>query len=87
MLSWIVQVHFGHTMAEKRRPALMDSFFQSLVLAPLFVWFEFLFFVGYKTALRDDVQRKCAENIAAWKAASAPLMGAHQADKPTCSDE
>lgn len=74
ILSWVVQVHFGHTVAEKRRPALLDSFFQSLVLAPLFVWFELLFLLGYRKDLRDEVQRKSAENIAAWKAASAPLL-------------
>lgn len=74
LLSWVVQVHFGHTVAEKRRPALLDSFFQSLVLAPLFVWFELLFLLGYKPALKEEVQRGSAENIAAWKSATAPLM-------------
>jgi uncharacterized membrane protein YGL010W len=74
IISWVVQIYFGHTVAEKRRPALLDSFFQSLVLAPLFVWFELLFLLGYRKDLRDEVQRKSAENIAAWKAASAPLL-------------
>jgi uncharacterized membrane protein YGL010W len=74
ILSWAVQVYFGHTLAEKRRPALLDSFFQSLVLAPLFVWFELLFLLGYRKDLRDEVQRKSADNIAAWKAAHAPLL-------------
>ena len=74
ILSWVLQVHFGHTVAEKRRPALHDSFLQSLVLAPLFVWFELLFLLGYRKDLRNEVQRRSAENIAAWKAASAPLL-------------
>lgn len=43
-------------VAEKRKPALMDSFFQSLVLAPLFVWFELLFLLGYRRGLYKDVQ-------------------------------
>ena len=77
-LSWFVQVHFGHTVAEKRRPALLDSFFQSLVLAPLFVWFELLFLLGYRKDLRDEVQRRSAENIAAWRATSAPLLSQNQ---------
>jgi uncharacterized membrane protein YGL010W len=37
MLSWFAQVHFGHIMAEKRRPALLDSFFQVMRCAVL--WF------------------------------------------------
>lgn len=48
-----------HTLG--RKPALMDSFVQSLVLAPLFVWFELLFPLGYKPKLRKKVsysQRK-----------------------------
>lgn len=28
VLSWIVQIQLGHNMVEKRKPALMDSFFQ-----------------------------------------------------------
>ena len=33
LLSWVVQVHFGHNVAEKRKPALLDSFFQASGLA------------------------------------------------------
>ena len=53
--SWVVQVWVGHVLFEKRKPSLMDSFFQSLVLAPLFVWFELLFLLGYKSQLRQDL--------------------------------
>ncbi len=28
VLSWIAQVYLGHTLAEKRKPALLDSFVQ-----------------------------------------------------------
>jgi uncharacterized membrane protein YGL010W len=28
VISWAMQVHLGHTVFEKRRPALLDSFFQ-----------------------------------------------------------
>lgn len=28
LLSWVAQIVFGHQMAERRRPALLDSFFQ-----------------------------------------------------------
>ena len=67
ILAWVVQVYFGHVVAEKRRPALMDSFFQSLVLAPLFVWFELLFVCGYRPLLRREVILACRDNITQWK--------------------
>jgi 2-hydroxy fatty acid dioxygenase len=67
VLSWQAQIIVGHNMAEKRKPALMDSFFQSLVLAPLFVWFEILFFVGYRKGLGKEVEQKIQKNIEAWK--------------------
>ena len=54
-LSWAVQVVVGHGAIEGRRPALVDSFAQSVVLAPLFAWFEFLFFCGYRPGLKADV--------------------------------
>ena len=74
-----MQIYFGHTLAEKRRPALLDSFFQSLVLAPLFVWFELLFLLGYRKDLARDVAAGSAENIKAFYSATAPLLGTHDA--------
>lgn len=78
VLSWVVQVFLGHMVAEGRRPALLDSFFQSLVLAPLFVWFELLFVLGYRPRLHSEVQRRARADIAAWKqaqgAAAEPLL-------------
>lgn len=51
---------------------------QSLVLAPLFVWFEFLFLLGYRPALYAQLQQAVQANIAAWKAEQqaeqAPLL-------------
>lgn len=40
---------------------------QSLVLAPLFVWFELLFLLGLFPDLRRRVQARVRANIAAWK--------------------
>ncbi|DBA91700.1 TPA: hypothetical protein ACH3X1_003300 [Trebouxia sp. C0004] len=61
ILSWWAQIHLGHIMLEHRKPALLDSFFQSLALANLFVWLEFLFFCGY----RKDLQAKLNARIEA----------------------
>lgn len=55
LFSWMVQIVIGHMYYEHRKPALMDSLFQSLLLAPLFVWFELLFLLGYKRRLYTDV--------------------------------
>lgn len=56
---------------EKRAPALTDSFFQSLMLAPLFVWFEVLFLLGYRPALRARLQERVDANIRKYRAAVA----------------
>ena len=58
VLAWYAQIHPGHVVFEKRRPALLDSLAQSLVLAPLFVWMEVLFACGYRPGLRSDVDRR-----------------------------
>lgn len=50
---------------EKRRPALLDSLFQSLVLAPLFVWMELLFACGYRPGLLTDVRRRVEARVEA----------------------
>jgi uncharacterized membrane protein YGL010W len=74
--SWLAQIYLGHSLAERRRPALLDSFFQSLVLAPLFVWFELLFQLGYRPALKAEVDARVERSVAAWRAQSEPLVAA-----------
>jgi len=65
VLGWFMQIVPGHGYFERRKPALLDSFVQSLLLAPLFVWFELLFVFGYRRdlydAVQDDVRRRTAE--------------------------
>jgi len=65
VLSWYMQIHPGHIVLEKRRPALMDSLAQSLVLAPFFVWLEILFACGYRPSLKHAMQVKVKARIAA----------------------
>ena len=55
VLAWYAQIHPGHLVLEGRRPALLQSFFQSLVLAPLFTFFEVLFMLGFKKKLADRI--------------------------------
>mmetsp|Transcript_33440 Transcript_33440/g.59831 ORF Transcript_33440/g.59831 Transcript_33440/m.59831 type:complete len:201 (-) Transcript_33440:285-887(-) len=67
VFSWYMQIHPGHAVFEKRRPALLDSFFQSLVMANLFVWMELLFLLGYRPQLHSQVMRFVEADIKAWK--------------------
>lgn len=63
LLSWFMQIYPGHIVLERRRPALLDSFFQSLILAPIFTFFELLFALGFRKKLYDRVTRRVVANI------------------------
>ncbi|KAB8356457.1 hypothetical protein FH972_024040 [Carpinus fangiana] len=65
VVSWVAQF-VGHGIFEGRAPALLDNLVQALFLAPLFVWLEVLFALGYRPELkkRMDVSvRKELENV------------------------
>jgi len=59
--SWVAQFA-GHGLAEGRAPALFENLFQSLYLAPLFVWLELLFKVGYRPALKKDIDTQVEQD-------------------------
>lgn len=73
-LSWIFQF-IGHGHFEKRKPALVDNLFQSIVLAVFFVWIEALFFLGYRPKLRQSLDQKVKLAIAAYRAERAAAHG------------
>lgn len=56
-VSWIFQF-IGHGVFEKRKPALLDSLVQALVLAPFFVVFEIAFFFGFRKDLEVNLERR-----------------------------
>ena len=60
--SWILQF-IGHGVYEGRAPALFDNLIQALFLAPFFVWFEILFFLGYRPELRKRLDVAIEEEI------------------------
>lgn len=72
IFSWYMQIHFGHMILEGRKPALMDSFFQSLVLAPLFVWLELLFLIGYRPELYKALNEQIEKELSLLKPAPSP---------------
>ncbi|KAJ3106389.1 hypothetical protein HDU97_006374 [Phlyctochytrium planicorne] len=65
--SWIFQF-LGHGVAEKRRPALMDNLLHAAVLAPFFVFSEFMFAAGYDAKTAQKLQAQTDKAIAEFKA-------------------
>jgi uncharacterized membrane protein YGL010W len=65
IIGWVAQIKLGHEHFEGRKPALLDSFFQSLVMATLFVWNELLWFFGVNLELKAAVAPMIFERQAA----------------------
>ncbi|KAK0633458.1 hypothetical protein B0T14DRAFT_399673, partial [Immersiella caudata] len=70
VVSWIAQF-VGHGRFEGRAPALLDNLFQAIFLAPLFVWLEFLFMIGYRPELKKRVDKAVAVEVAKFRAQKA----------------
>lgn len=66
IVSWLLQF-VGHGVYEGRAPALLDNLVQALFLAPFFVWFEVLFFLGYRPELKARLDKAVQEEIAKLK--------------------
>lgn len=64
--SWIAQF-IGHGVFEGRAPALLDNLVQAVFLAPLFVWLEVLFSMGYRPVLRNRLEKAVKEDIAKFR--------------------
>merc|ERR1719431_414529 len=63
---WMVQF-IGHGMFEKRAPALLDSWDQALITAPLFVLLEVLFFFGYRKSFYKECMIEVEREIKRFK--------------------
>ncbi|KAK4189720.1 hypothetical protein QBC35DRAFT_126865 [Podospora australis] len=70
VVCWILQF-VGHGKFEGRAPALLDNLFQAIFLAPLFVWLELLFMVGYRPELKKRVDKAVQVEIAKFRARKA----------------
>jgi uncharacterized membrane protein YGL010W len=62
LVSWIAQF-VGHGKYEGRKPALVDNIAQALFLAPLFVWYEVLFKLGFYKRLQKEVEVGIEEEV------------------------
>lgn len=74
LVAWVLQF-IGHGKFEGRAPALLDNLMQALLLAPLFVWLELLFFFGYRRELQARVEKQVRVNLAQYKADKASKNG------------
>jgi uncharacterized membrane protein YGL010W len=63
VMGFYIQVHAGHYVFEKRKPALVDSFLEAMLAAPLFVWLEVIFALGFKQDMRTHVEGEAAKLI------------------------
>merc|ERR1712141_967698 len=64
--AWILQF-IGHGVFEGRAPALIDSWDQAFLTAPLFVLLEVLFFFGYRKEFHDRIMIQVEKNIKEFK--------------------
>lgn len=60
VVSWVSQF-IGHGVYEGRAPALLDNIMQALFLAPLFVWIEVLFMLGWNQELKHRLDGQIAQ--------------------------
>ena len=66
LTSWIAQF-VGHGKFEGRAPALLDNLFQAFFLAPLFVWMEILFSLGYRPELKSRIDNMVEEDVSKFR--------------------
>jgi len=77
LVSWLAQF-IGHGKFEGRAPALVDNVFQAFFLAPLFVWLEGLFMLGYRPNLKARVDKAVAVEVAKFRQQKAAKNGKAQ---------
>ena len=83
MLCWYVQIHLGHKVIEGAQPAVLQSLGGALSVAPLFAFYEGLWFLGINKGLQESTrllveeytQELCArKGIEAMKACSSLML-------------
>ncbi len=62
VFAWIVQF-IGHGIYEKRAPALLDNLVQALVLAPYFVFFEYMFALGFRKEVKKKMDKLALKKL------------------------
>lgn len=62
IFAWYVQIHPGHMIFEGANPALIKSFGMALTAAPLFAFYEGLWFLGINKNLQVDTLKLVEQN-------------------------
>jgi 2-hydroxy fatty acid dioxygenase len=75
LLSWYFQIHWGHYLIEGAAPAVWQSVGGALTTAPLFAFYEGLWYVGLQSDLQHRVTRLVVQDY------STLLLGPHPEDK------
>ena len=57
LIAWTLQF-VGHGVFEKRSPAFFDNLAQAFLMAPLFVFIEVLFVLGYRPNFRERIDKQ-----------------------------
>merc|ERR1712232_1006969 len=55
ILSWYMQLHPGHAVFERVKPALLTSLVQAITVAPFFAFYEGIWFLGLEQGLQKEV--------------------------------
>lgn len=82
IISWLAQF-VGHGKFEGRAPALLDNLVQAFFLAPLFVWLEILFFLGYRPELKGRLDKSVEDEVAKFRTSKTRKAPAHGVDQAT----
>lgn len=62
LLAWYLQIHPGHAIFEGAKPAILSAIGQTLSIAPLFAFYEGLWFIGINKQLQEQTLPIVAEN-------------------------
>ena len=71
--SWLAQF-IGHGAFEGRAPALFNNLVQAFFLAPFFVWFEILFYFGYRPELQGRINKEVSKEVEKYRKSKAQGM-------------
>jgi hypothetical protein len=55
VVSWYVQIHLGHGILEGATPASLVNLGAALTSAPLFAFYEMIWYLGYRQTLQQQV--------------------------------
>ena len=58
--SWYIQIHWGHGVLEGATPASLVNLGAALTSAPLFAFYELIWYLGYRTQLQQQVLQQVA---------------------------